>query len=54
MHVLAPGLSGLELLPAIIRLIAGRGEGDVTAGEGAAGSQPAGEGTGKLDTWSCR
>jgi len=45
--VLAPGLSGLELLPAIIRLVAGRRERNAAAREGTAGSQPTGEGTGK-------
>jgi hypothetical protein len=49
MRVLAPGLSGLELFPTIIRLVAGRREGDAAARKGAAGSQPAGEGTGKLN-----
>lgn len=46
--VLAPGLSGLQLLTAIIRLVAGRGEGDVTTREGEAGAQSAGKGKGKL------
>lgn len=54
LRVLASGLSGLELLPTILRLVAGRGEGDAAAWEGEAGSQPAGEGTGKLDAWNCR
>ena len=47
LFVLTPGLSGLQLLATIIRLVAGRGERNAAAGEGAAGAQPAGESTGK-------